>query len=65
MLTEPFTQSNMGPSKLSYILLWFVLGLVFPASNGIEVGSTVSCSVSDLEYLDISSLECLRCDDDR
>eukprot|EP00752_Nemacystus_decipiens_P003551 g3276.t1 len=31
-----------------------------PVACGIEVGSTVSCSLSDLEYLDISSLECVR-----
>lgn len=37
-----------------------------PASvRGIEVGSTIACSLSNLEYLDISSLECVRCDDDR
>lgn len=42
-----------------------VVAIVPTAVRGIEVGSTVSCSLAELEYLDISSLECVRCDDDR
>lgn len=42
-----------------------VLLVISPLVGGISVGSTVSCSISDKEYLDISSLECVRCDDDR
>lgn len=47
------------------LLLSAVLAAVPGIVRGIEVGSTVSCSLTDLEYLDISSLECVRCDDDR
>lgn len=48
------------------ILLLFAVLAAGPASvRGIEVGSTISCSLDNLEYLDISSLECVRCDDDR
>ena len=43
----------------------FVALIAVPVACGIEVGSTVSCSLANLEYLDISSLECVRCDDDR
>lgn len=48
-----------------HILTLCVALIGVPVARGIEVGSTVACSVSDLEYLDISSLECVRCDDDR
>lgn len=48
-----------------FLLLFAVLAAVPGIVRGIEVGSTVSCSLTDLEYLDISSLECVRCDDDR
>lgn len=54
----------MGGRKSHMHLLWMVL-LIVPAARGIEVGSEISCSIPDLEYLDISSLECVRCDDDR
>lgn len=49
----------------SLVRLFAVVPIVPTAVRGIEVGSTVSCSPAELEYLDISSLECVRCDDDR
>lgn len=51
--------------KTQRILVLCIALIAVPGACGIEVGSTVSCSSSDLEYLDISSLECVRCDDDR
>lgn len=47
------------------ILILRIALVVPPAARGIEVGSTVSCSLANREYLDISSLECIQCDDDR
>lgn len=48
---------------MAVVLVLFVISPLLV--GGIGVGSTVSCSISDIEYLDISSLECVRCDDDR
>ena len=42
-----------------------IYALVTPSTWGIEVGSSISCSIPDQEYLDISSLGCVQCDDDR
>ncbi len=47
------------------ILILRIALVALPAARGIEVGSTVSCSLTNREYLDISSLECIQCDDDR
>lgn len=42
--------------------LWS-LGLV--PGRAIDVGPTISCDLDNQEYLDVSSLQCVQCDDGR
>lgn len=55
------TRKSRRQTTLSF---WAAL-IAVPVACGIEVESTVSCSLANREYLDISSLECVQCDDDR